>query len=167
VGARSAKVALPTRVVLDTSVVVSALIFEAGHLAWLRSAWREALVRPLASKQTVAELLRVLAYPKFGLSAEEQSILQADYLPFCEAVNATVPARRLPRCRDSFDRPFLSLALAGRADFLVSGDEDLLILAPRFLVPIVKPAELRRRLGIVVQEGSDPKKGQTPIQEGV
>lgn len=155
-GPRSADVALPTRVVLDTSVVVSALIFEAGRLAWLRRAWRDALIKPFVSKPTVAELLRVLAYPKFSLSSAEQGILQADYLPFCEAVNATVPARRLPRCRDPFDRPFLALALAGRADFLVTGDEDLLILAPRFSVPIVKPAELRRRLGLAVQEGSDP-----------
>lgn len=100
------------------------------------------------SKLTVTELLRVLAYRKFGLSPAEQGILQADYLPFCEPVTAIVPANRIPRCRDPFDRPFLSLALAGMADFLVSGDGDLLILAPRFPVPIVRPAELRTRLGL-------------------
>ena len=54
----------PTRVVLDTSVVVSALVFEAGRLAWLRSAWRRERIKPLVSKSTVTELLRVLAYPK-------------------------------------------------------------------------------------------------------
>lgn len=90
----------------------------------------------------------MLAYPKFCLSLEEQQVLQADCLPYCEPVTATVPARRVPRCRDPFDLPFLSLALAGMADFLVSGDDDLLILAPRFTVPIVKPAQLRTRLGI-------------------
>ena len=138
----------PTRVVLDTSVVVSALVFEAGQLAWLRSAWRKERIKPLVSKATVTELLRVLAYPKFRLSPDEQEILQADYLPFCESVPATVPASRVPRCRDPFDRPFLSLALAGRADFLVSGVDDLLVLAPRFPVPIVKPTELRTVLGL-------------------
>ncbi len=147
-GARSRDVTSPARVVLDTSVVVSAVLFEGGHVAWLRSAWRETLVKPLVSKQTVAEFLRVLTYPKFSLSPAEQGILQADYLPFCEAVNATVPARRLPRCRDPHDRPFLALALAGDADFLVSGDEDLLVLAPQFPVAILKPAELRRLLGV-------------------
>ena len=145
-GARSRPIGPPTRVVLDTSVVVSALVFEASRLAWLRHAWREEQIRPLVSKHTVAELLRVLAYPKFDLSPREQGILQADYLPFCEAVIAAVPARRLPRCRDPFDRPFLALALAGRSSYLVSGDDDLLILAPRFTVPIVKPAELQTLL---------------------
>ena len=146
-GTRPRPIAAPARVVLDTSVVVSALVFDGGRLAWLRSAWRQERIRPLVSKATVSELLRVLAYPKFRLSLEEQRVLQAAYLPFCEPVTTTVPANRVRRCRDPFDRPFLSLALAGRADFLVSGDEDLLILAPRFTVPIVSPAELRTVLG--------------------
>jgi putative PIN family toxin of toxin-antitoxin system len=139
---------LPARVVLDTAVVVSALVIETGQLAWLRSAWRKERIKPLASKSTVTELLRVLAYPKFRLSPDEQEILQADYLPICESVSATVPASRVPRCRDPHDRPFLFLALAGKADFLVSGDEDLLVLATRFAVPIVKPTELRTVLGL-------------------
>jgi len=146
-GTRPRPIDSPARVVLDTAVVVSALVFEAGRLAWLRCAWRQECIRPLVSKPTVTELLRVLAYPKFGLSPSEQRILQADYLPFCESVTAVVPANRIPQGRDPFDRPFLSLALAGRADFLVSGDEDLLVLASRFAVPIVKPAaELRTLL---------------------
>ncbi|MGE0030075.1 MAG: putative toxin-antitoxin system toxin component, PIN family [Steroidobacteraceae bacterium] len=147
-GARPRPIAAPTRVVLDTAVVVSALIFDGGRLAWLRRAWRGGIIRPLASKATAAELLRVLAYPKFSLAPKEQRVLQADYLPFCEPVTATVPARSVPRCRDPYDRPFLSLALAGSADFLVSGDDDLLVLAPRFPVPIVKSPELRTALGL-------------------
>ena len=84
------------------------MLFDGGRLAWLRGAWRQELIRPLVSKATVSELLRVLAYPKVRLSLEEQQVLQADYLPFCEPVTATVPANRVPRCRDPFDRPFLS-----------------------------------------------------------
>ena len=75
-------------------MVVSALVFEAGRLAWLRSAWRQERIRPLVSKPTVTELLRVLAYPKFGLSPAEQGILQADFLPFCEPVARTPLARK-------------------------------------------------------------------------
>lgn len=138
----------PTRVVLDTSVVVSALVFETGQLAWLRSAWRKERIKPLVSKSTVKELLRVLAYPKFRLSPDEQEIFQADYLPFCESVIATVRVSSVPRCRDPHHRPFLFLALAGKADSLVSGDDDLLVLALQFAVPIVKPAELRTLLGL-------------------
>ena len=147
-GARPRQVGSPARAVIDTAVVVSVLVFEASSLAWLRRTWRAGIIKPLVSKPTVTELLRVLTYPKFRLSPTEQGILQADYLPFCEPVTATVAARRLPHCRDPFDRPFVSLAFAGRADFLVTDDDDLLILAPRFPVPFVKPAELRTLLAV-------------------
>ena len=147
-GTRPRPIGSPARVVLDTAVVVSALLLDGGRLAWMRSAWRQDRIRPLISKPTASELLRVLAYPKFRLLLGEQQVLQADYLPFCESVTATVRASRVPRCRDPLDRPFLSLALAGKADLLVSGAEDLLVLASRFAVPIVKPAELQTLLGI-------------------
>ena len=146
-GTRPRPIDSPARVVLDTAVVVSALLFDGGRLAWMRSAWRQDRIKPLVSKPTASELLRVLAYPKFNLPLGEQQVLQADYLPFCESVIATVRASRVPRCRDPLDRPCLSLALAGKADFLVSGD-DLLVLALQFAVPIVKPAELRALLGL-------------------
>ena len=42
-----------------------------------------------------------------------------------------------PPCRDPFDVPLLELALAGEADFLVTGDQDLLSLASEFPCPIV------------------------------
>jgi predicted nucleic acid-binding protein len=42
-----------------------------------------------------------------------------------------------PDCRDKFDLPFLQLAVTGKADFLVSGDQDLLSLAGVFICPII------------------------------
>lgn len=53
------------RVVLDTNVLLSALLFPAGSLSWLRQAWQSEALRPLASRDTTAELIRVLTYPKF------------------------------------------------------------------------------------------------------
>ena len=99
-GTRPRPIDSSARVVLDTAVVVSALVFDGGRLAWLRSAWRQELIRPLVSKATASELLRVLAYPRFGLLLEEQQILQADYLPYCEPVTTTVQEKLIPRCRD-------------------------------------------------------------------
>ena len=63
------------------------------------------------------------------------------------------PSRpRVLGCRDPFHRPCLELALAGRADTLVTGDSDyLLALADSFAVPIMTPAGLRERLP---EEGS-------------
>ena len=53
------------RVVLDTNCLVSALLFSKQPLAWLRHSWQNGDIIPLASKETVSELIRVLAYPKW------------------------------------------------------------------------------------------------------
>ena len=136
----------PVRPVLDTNILVSALLFHSGALSWLRGAWRSGRVRPLAGRQTTTELIHVLAYPKFALSDRERQELLDDYLPFCETVAVPVPPPAVPACRDPFDRPFLELALAGRADVLVTGDADLLALAKDFSVPILSPAAFKERL---------------------
>ena len=77
------------RFVLDTNVLLSALLFHAGSLSWLRHAWQSGTIRPLASRDTTAELLRVLSYPKFRLTDDEREDVLGDYLPWCETV--TVP----------------------------------------------------------------------------
>ncbi len=135
-----------SRPVLDTNVLVSALLFHAGTLVWLRSAWHSGRIRPLASRQTTTELIRVLAYPKFSLTAGDRQDILDDYLPFCETVTVPSPPPQVPRCRDLYDRPFLELALVGRADALVTGDADILALADGFSVPILSPARYRQRL---------------------
>ena len=82
------------RVVLDTNIVHSALVFGRGRAAQVREAWREGRCEPLVSKATVGELIRVLSYPKFKLDPQEQHELLGDYLPWCRTV--TIPARRDP-----------------------------------------------------------------------
>jgi putative PIN family toxin of toxin-antitoxin system len=125
------------RVVLDTNVVLSALVFGGGAAARVRQGWQQGACVPLISNATAHELVRVLAYPKFRLSALEQEELLADYLPHAKAVRILQPPPVVPKCRDVFDVPFLHLALAGKARVLVSGDKDLLALAGRFAYPIV------------------------------
>lgn len=119
----------PPRVVLDTNVVLSALLFGGGPAAQLRAAWMGGQFLPLASPATAQELVRVLAYPKFKLTVGEQQDLLADYFPWTQVVRIPEPPPATPRCRDVFDLPFLQLAVAGKADALVSGDKDLLVLA--------------------------------------
>src|ERR1700694_933818 len=103
------------RVVLDTNVVLSALVFAQGRVAAVRDAWHEGLCSPLVSRATAAELVRTLAYPKFRLAADEQRELLADYLPYCTTVRMPARPPKTPTCRDSGDVPFLQLALAGEA----------------------------------------------------
>lgn len=135
------------RVVLDTNCLVSALIFSRGRFAWLRAAWQARRFIPLASRDTVSELLRVLAYPKFKLSPGEQETLLAEFLPFVETVRIeTTPMGGLPEIRDADDVIFLVLAAVAQADALVSGDGDIQALKDQFHIPILTVAEFANRL---------------------
>lgn len=122
----------PLRVVLDTNVALPALVFGGGAAGRLRLAWQRGLVLSLACTATAQELVRVLAYPKFGLSLQEQGELVADYLPCVKSVRIPQPPPLVPDCRDPMDVVFLHLAVAGKARALVSGDRDLLALAKVF-----------------------------------
>lgn len=127
---------MTSRVVIDTNLVLSALVF-GGSTTRLRAAWKSDRLIPLVSEVTITELIRVLAYPKFRLTEAEQADLLADYLPFCETVVMPDKLLLIPECRDRFDEPFLVLALVGQADYLVTGDRDLLCLVEQFSCPIV------------------------------
>jgi uncharacterized protein len=133
-----------SRVVLDTNVVLSALVFGGETAGALRDAWQSGQWLPLVSTATAQELIRVLAYPKFRLGEDERQELLADYLPFASVVHIRVTPE-VPECRDPFDVPFLHLAVAGKAKVLVSGDKDLLALERRFPMPIVTPAAFLQR----------------------
>jgi len=122
----------PVRVVLDTNIVLSALVFGGGVAAQVRRAWQDGTLLPLASTATVQELVRVLAYPKFRLLQAEQGELLADYLPYTQAVRIPKRPPKVPSCRDLLDEPFMHLAVQGRAQVLVSGDHDLLAIAAAF-----------------------------------
>lgn len=136
------------RGVLDTNVVLSALIRPGGTTGRLRLAWQAGLFVPLLSRDTASELIRVLNYLKFRLSRAEQHDLLADYLPWAETVRIADPPPRTPDCRDPHDLPFLQLALAAKADALVTGDADLLVLAPMRGLAIVTPAQAVEQLSV-------------------
>ena len=135
------------RVVLDTNVVLSALVFAQGRLAGMRHAWQSGRCQPLVSPATTSELVRALAYPKFGLSADEQRELLADYLPYCTTVRMPRKPPKTPACRDPFDVPFLQLAVVGKAEYLITGDRDLLALSTRFSCPILTAEQWMGTLG--------------------
>jgi putative PIN family toxin of toxin-antitoxin system len=132
------------RAVFDTNVVLSALLFTRGRLSWLVGHWQTGNCLPLASRATAAELVRILAYPKFRLFADEQLEALSAYLPCCEAVEIAEPCPIF--CRDANDQPFLDLAQSGKADVLVTGDKDLLALAGQTTFVIDMPEDYRRRV---------------------
>lgn len=131
------------RVVLDTNIILSALLFKKGRLSWIRAAWQDFRIRPVLCKDTAAELMRVLTYPKFKLTPEDREELLADFLPYTEVI--TLPDRHpeTPVCRDPDDQIFLVLARIADVDALVSGDDDLLTLRNDFKLPILTAEELQ------------------------
>ncbi len=128
-----------TRVVLDTNVVVSALLF-GGVPGKLVSLWRSGRIEPLCSEEIVLEYLRVLAYPKFRLSESEiDYLLKHEILPFFTVVYS--PAGKLYISEDPADDKFIWCAVAGKAGAIVSGDDHL--LGARSL-PVLTPAQFLR-----------------------
>lgn len=134
-----------TRVVFDTNTVISALLFR-GSASWLVEHWRSGDVTFLVSQKTAGEVLRVLHYPKFGLSSRQIETAISFYLPYAERVETGAEPTGIPRCRDADDQMFIELAHSGRADVLVSGDADLLILRQQTIFTIETLAEYSRRI---------------------
>jgi putative PIN family toxin of toxin-antitoxin system len=136
------------KVVLDSGVVLSSLLFPEGHLTWLPPLWKNGTLMPLASRETAHELVRALSYPKFGLSKGEIEVLLGEYLPWVTTIHVEPQASvELPTCRDPADQIFLVLAAVGSAGALVTGDRALLELADSAPFPIIRPSQLRSRLG--------------------
>jgi putative PIN family toxin of toxin-antitoxin system len=143
-------VSLPLRVVLDTNVLVSALLYEAGEMAWLPHALRAGSVIPLAAEAVIAELTRILlqlGQKKFHLEPDAINTILQRYLSFTEMVNETYSINvRLPQCKDRDDQKFLELACRGNADVLVTSDNALLGLARKTPFAILNPVKFRMRV---------------------
>jgi hypothetical protein len=133
------------RVVLDTNVLVSALLFS-GEIGNVVSSWKARKFLPVFSQDTFDEFRRVLAYPKFSLTPREiDALLQNEVLPFCEVVD--IEDEIIGVCRDRADDKFLSCALAAKADYIVSGDKDLLALGNFRNIPIITTAAFQEKMG--------------------
>ena len=128
--------ATPARqaVVLDTNVVLDWLHFRDPGMAAIVAALTRGELELLTSAACTEELRLVLAYPQFGIAAEAQQAMLAEYRRL--ARNITVPEpgaeslQGLPRCRDPDDQKFLELACHARA-WLITKDKALLQLARR------------------------------------
>jgi putative PIN family toxin of toxin-antitoxin system len=122
--------AKPPRVVVDTNILVSAVIAKQGNPNRLLRAWQQGTIQILTAPILIAEVDRTLHLPrirrKYPIDEEEvQSLVEA-----LQTVAQVQPQEELPLVsRDAKDNPLLAVALGGQADYLVTGDEDLLVLA--------------------------------------
>jgi putative PIN family toxin of toxin-antitoxin system len=130
-------------VVLDTNILVSALLFH-GELSRIVTLWKSGSILPVFTKETFAEFREVLHYPKFSLKEDEmRTILEDEVLPFFEAVETENQIERV--CRDWQDDKFITCAVAGQADYIVSGDEDLLVLKKYGQINIISASEFLKK----------------------
>lgn len=120
------------RVVLDTPVVVSALVFGGGAPAVLREAWQKGRCRPMVCKATLLDLQYQLSRPQLGFTQHEQAGLLAEYLRYAGRV-------RVPDAGDDVPLALAQarLATAGKAHVAVMADAALLGRPAGFPCPAI------------------------------
>jgi uncharacterized protein len=135
------------RVVLDTGVLVSALIHPHGTIGDVLRALRDGRFVAIYSTAMIVEMIDVLGRQKIRT---KYHILPEDITALINLLRLrgelVIPQREITACRDAKDNKFLEAALAGNAEILVSGDEDLLVLNPFEGINILRPAEFLARL---------------------
>jgi putative PIN family toxin of toxin-antitoxin system len=133
--------------VIDSNVLISLLVFDDPRYRGIQTAWRSGRVRVLTAGDCAREFERVLGYPRLKLEEARQSaIYQAFRALVTMHEGGSATSALLPQCADAADQKFLELAAACDADFLVTGDRELLKLARRVPFAIVTAGELERRL---------------------
>ena len=136
------------RVVLDTNVLVSGLLYPGGPPSRLVAAWRSGAFELLLSEFLMEELSRTLAHlaPRLKLPPPDLGDFLDTLRLRCELVSlepASLEQAATAGLRDPDDVPILAMLIGGGADFIVTGDKDLLALAGSY--PILTPAAFEAR----------------------
>lgn len=122
------------RVVVDTNIFVSALLW-GGNPQKVILAWLDDAIYLLLSPFLASEIIVTLAH--FGLPPSDlkriEEILESHTIKI-------IPKKLVTVCRDPKDNNILDLCVAGRADYLITGDKDLLVLRVIKNTKIVTPS---------------------------
>lgn len=133
------------RVVLDTNVFVSGLAYPGGVPGRIVGLWREGGLDVVLSRYILDELSRVL--PRLSriipLSADEISDLIDSLMLLADVVDPD--AAEDEDLRDAADQKVLATFRAAKADYLITGDKDLLALTGKY--PVLTPAAFWERHG--------------------
>jgi len=134
----------PLRVILDTNLWISYLISK--RLRKIDALFEENGVTLIFSDELMEEFLEVAQRPKFGkyfTSADLENLLALFdvYGEWVQVVSS------VDLCRDAKDNFLLALAKDGKADYLITGDQDLLIIKKFEDTDILIYAEFEIRLG--------------------
>ena len=131
------------RFVLDNNILVSALLVKNSAPFWVIKKVEEMGVI-LYSEATLLELNQVLNRKKFikYFTVEEK---QEFIIKLIESAELVVVEESIDICRDPKDNKFLELAVSGEADFIISGDRDLLVLNPFRNIEIIAANDFLNR----------------------
>jgi uncharacterized protein len=126
-------------IVLDTNVLLSGIAYPNSVPGKIIAAWRNGGIDLILSHYILDELQRVLPKLNHRLGWSQQDIQDfIDSLAFMADIVEPLPTEE-PNLRDAADQPVLGTLLASKANYLVTGDKDLLALSDRH--PIITPAE--------------------------
>jgi putative PIN family toxin of toxin-antitoxin system len=127
------------RLVIETNVIVRYLIGSGSipHLAILKAQSRAVFLSSNATFAELAEVLRRAKFDKYTSRADRENALQR-IASISSFLSSPLPIRA---CRDPKDDKFLELAVHGRADAIVTSDQDLLTLNPFRGIAILTPAD--------------------------
>lgn len=128
-----------SRVVLDTNILLSAILF-GGTPGEVLDLWQRGLFELVMSPELLAELLTKLRF-KFDLPSH--LVVEWERIAREKAIHV-LPDYVTKVCRDPDDNKLLDTSLAGRATYLVTGDEDLLSLKTWQGIRILKAADFLR-----------------------
>jgi putative PIN family toxin of toxin-antitoxin system len=132
------------RVVLDTNVLVSGLAYPESVPGRILSAWQQGGLNVVLSRYILDEMVRVLPrLSRIKLGPQEIRDLADSFLFLAEIVEPSGEVEEA--LRDKADQPVLGTLLAAQADYLITGDKDLLALTGRY--SIVTPAAFWERHG--------------------
>lgn len=134
------------RVVLDSNVLLSGLMYPEGTPGRIVRAWREGRFDLVISLQQIEEIGRTLAYPKIRkvLGWDEEAIGRFLRQIYLRAEMIELAGEGVAGLRDPDDAPLIETLARSGAEALVTGDRDLLVLADRYRVET--PSEFARRL---------------------
>jgi uncharacterized protein len=134
------------RTVLDTNVLISALLFR-GETAGVHRAILEGRLQPLITDPILKEYLRVLAYPKLQLTESEiKYLFDEEIRPWFHRIDEDIPDDSWIH-DDPSDDYFVNAARVRRGTHLISGDGHILEARERLPVPVLTVRELLDQLG--------------------
>lgn len=132
------------RVVLDTNVLVSGLAYPGSIPGHIVLAWRQGGLDVVLSRYILDEMVRVLPrLSRVTMSAAEIRDLADGFMFLADVVEPA--GAQDDQLRDPDDQPVLQTLVVSKADYLITGDKDLLALANSH--PIITPSEFWKRHG--------------------